>query len=127
MAAGEQRLMDAASMGSPEALDAIAEVVETGAGLPALARAVGEALEASVVILDRSSSVMAVACASPEDERAVMAGRDGGERVDLLADGAGLGEMRMRPRSGTRPNYPLARALAALVALELERHTGPER
>src|SRR5215212_10319667 len=112
MAAGEQRLMDAASMGSPEALDAIAEVVETGAGLPALARAVGRVLEASVVILDRSSSVLAVACASPEDERAVMSGREGVDRVELTADGATVGEMRLRARSGSAATSTYTRAMA---------------
>lgn len=127
MAAGEQRLMDAASVGSPDALDAVAEVVEAGAGLPALARAVGRVLEASVVILDRSSSVLAVACASPEDERAVMSGRDGVERVELSADGATVGEMRLRPRSGAAAPSAFTRTMAAMVALELERHTGPDR
>jgi sugar diacid utilization regulator len=127
MAAGEHRLIDTASVASPDALDAIAEVVETGAGLPALARAVGIALEASVVILDRSSSVLAVACASPEDERAVMSAREGVERVDLIADGANVGEMRMRTRGRATVNHSLTRARAALVALELERSSGPER
>jgi sugar diacid utilization regulator len=127
MAAGGHRLADAASIGSPDALDAVAEVVETGAGLPALARAVGGALEASVVILDRSSSVLAVACASPEDERAVLSGREGVERLELTADGAQVGEIRMRPRRGAAPHPALIRALAALVALELDRSAGPER
>lgn len=126
MAAGEQRLMDAASVGSPDALDAVAEVVETGAGLPALARAVGRVLEASVVILDRSSSVLAVACASPEDERAVMSARDGVERVELSADGVNVGELRLRPKSGA-PSSAFTRTMAAMIALELERHTGPDR
>jgi sugar diacid utilization regulator len=127
MAAGEDRLMDAASVGSPDALDAVAEVVETGAGLPALARAVGTVLEASVVILDRSSSVLAVACASPEDERAVMSGREGVERVELSADGTTVGEMRLRRRSGSAASSGLTRTMAAMVALELERHAGPDR
>ena len=71
----EKRLADAA-LGSGEALEAVAEVVESGDGLPALARAISRALEASVAILDRSSSVLAVACASPEDERAVLTSRN---------------------------------------------------
>ena len=50
------------------------KAVESGAGIPAVARAAGRALGASVIVLDSASSVLAVACASPEDERMVMAG-----------------------------------------------------
>src|SRR5947209_11207875 len=120
MAAGEHRLADAAAVAPDEALAAVAEVVETGDGLPSLARAIGRALEASVAILDRSSSVLAVACASPEDERAVLEARQGVERLDLMVGGVPVGEMRVRPRGGSE--LPLARAgaLAAHAALELE-------
>ena len=48
-----------------EALDEVSEAVEAGAGLPSVARAAGRALGASVIVLDASSSVLAVACASP--------------------------------------------------------------
>ena len=65
-----------------EALDEVSDAVESGAGLPAVARAAGRALEASVIVLDSGSSVLAVACASPEDERAVMAGA----RLDRVRD-----------------------------------------
>src|SRR3954447_19538350 len=123
MAVGEERLTDA----SPDGLEAVAEVVETGDGLPALARAIGQALEASVAILDRSSSVLAVACASPDDERAVLELRDGVERLALLAGGRPVGELRVRPRSGVEPAPALGRALAALTALELERASQPDR
>src|SRR3954470_13101119 len=99
MAVGEQRPTDP-SLGPSEGLDAVAEVVETGDGLPALARAIGQALEASVAILDRSSSVLAVACASPHDERAVLEMREGVERLDLLVSGVPVGEMRLRARRG---------------------------
>ncbi len=57
-----------------EALDEVSDAVESGAGLPAVARAASRALDSSVIVLDTGSSVLAVACASPEDERAVMAG-----------------------------------------------------
>src|SRR5215218_4036776 len=67
-----------------DALDEVSEAVESGAGLPAVARAAGRALEASVIVVDSSSSVLAVACASPEDERAVTAGEGGTETVELL-------------------------------------------
>ena len=64
-----------------EALDQVSDAVESGAGLPAVARAASRALDASVIVLDTGSSVLAVACASPEDERAVMAGEAGTETV----------------------------------------------
>jgi sugar diacid utilization regulator len=126
MAAGQQRLADAA-VGSSEALEAIAEVVEAGDGLPALARAISRALTASVAILDRSSSVLAVACASPEDERAVLEAREGVDRLDLVVSGAPVGEFRLRGRAGQRPSLVLGRVLAAVVALELERSAQPDR
>src|SRR4051794_36728990 len=123
MAVGEERLTDA----SPEGLEAVAEVVEAGDGIPALARAIGRALEASVAILDRSSSVLAVACASPTDERAVLEAREGVERLDLMVGGTLVGELRIRARGGAELSLPLARTLAAVAALELERASQPER
>jgi sugar diacid utilization regulator len=126
MAVGEHRPTDA-SLGSSEGLEAVAEVVEAGDGLPALARAIGRALEASVAILDRSSSVLAVACASPSDERAVLEAREGVERIDLMVGGIPVGELRVRGRSGSAPSPALSRALAAVAALELERSSQPER
>jgi sugar diacid utilization regulator len=126
MAVGEER-PTGAYLGSGEGLEAVAEVVESGDGLPALARAIGRALEASVAILDRSSSVLAVACASPSDERAVLELRDGVERVDLIVGGTPVGELRLRPRSRADLPAALARALAAVTALELERASQPER
>jgi DNA-binding PucR family transcriptional regulator len=126
MTAGADRLADAA-LGSGDGLDAVAEAVETGDGLPALARAIGRALEASVAILDRSSSVLAVACASPEDERAVLEARDSVQRVDLQVSGSLVGEIRLRGRGGFVPDASLVRAMSALVALEVERAAQPER
>src|SRR3954454_13721529 len=126
MAVGEQRPTDA-SLGSSEGLEAVAEVVEAGDGLPALARAIGRALEASVAILDRSSSVLAVACASPADERAVLEAREGVERLDLVVGGTPVGELRLRGPSGTELPAALSRALASIAALELERAAQPDR
>ncbi len=126
MAVGQERPTDA-SPGSAEGLEAVAEVVEAGDGIPALARALGRALEASVAILDRSSSVLAVACASPADERAVLEAREGVERLDLMVGGALVGELRLRAPSGSELPIGLARALAALAALELERAAQPDR
>jgi sugar diacid utilization regulator len=109
-----------------EALDEVSEAVESGAGLPSVTRAAGRALDASVIVLDASSSVLAVACASPEDERAVMAGEGDTETVELLVADAAVGRLRFRAR-GERPPAALLRLVANLIGLELDRAKAPER
>jgi sugar diacid utilization regulator len=109
-----------------EALEEVSEAVESGAGLPSVARAAGRALDASVIVLDSASSVIAVACASREDERAVMAGEAGTETVELLVADAAVGRLRFRPRSEPPPPS-LLRLVANLIGLELERAKAPER
>jgi sugar diacid utilization regulator len=109
-----------------EALDEVSEAVESGAGLPSVTRAAGRALDASVIVLDSSSSVLAVACESSEDERAVMAGEGGTETVELLVAEAVVGQLRFRAR-GESPPAALLRLVANLIALELDRAKAPER
>jgi sugar diacid utilization regulator len=109
-----------------EALDEVSEAVESGAGLPAVGRAAGRALGASVIVLDSSSSVLAVACESSEDERAVMAGERGTERVELKVADAQVGQLRYRPR-GDPPPAALLRLVGNLIALEVDRAKAPER
>ena len=109
-----------------EALDEVSDAVESGAGLPAVARAASRALDASVIVLDPGSSVLAVACASPEDERAVMAGEAGTEAVALRVADAEVGRLRYRPR-GDPPPGALLRLVGNLIGLELERARAPER
>ena len=109
-----------------EALDEVSDAVESGAGLPAVARAAGRALDASVIVLDPGSSVLAVACASPEDERAVMAGEAGTETVELRVADAEVGRLRYRAR-GEPPPGALLRLVGNLIGLELERTRAPER
>jgi sugar diacid utilization regulator len=109
-----------------EALVEVSEAVESGAGLPSVARAAGRALDASVIVLDAASSVLAVACSSPEDERAVMAGEGDTETVELLVADAAVGRLRFRPRSEPPPPA-LLRLVANLIGLELERAKAPER
>jgi sugar diacid utilization regulator len=109
-----------------EALDEVSEAVESGAGLPAVGRAAGRALEASVIVLDAGSSVLAVACESSEDERAVMAGERGAERVDLRVADVSVGQLRLRPH-GAPPPAALLRLVANLLALEVDRAKAPER
>jgi len=108
-----------------EALAEVSEAVESGAGLPEVARAASRAIESSVIVLDGSASVLAVACASPDDERAVMAGESGAESVELRVADAAVGELRYRPRG--EPEPALLRLVSNLIALELERSKAPAR
>jgi hypothetical protein len=107
------------------ALGAIAEAVEGGAGLPEVARACARTLDASIAVVDASSRVLAVACASPEDERAVLSG-EGSDRLDLTVGGTVVGRMHYRDRGEQNP-ADLVRVVAAILALEVERARGPER
>lgn len=110
-------------------LDAFAEVseaVESGAGLPALTRAAAHALDASAVVIDGAGGVLAVACRSPEDERAVLAGEGASESLALRVADEVVGELRLRPRS-TPPEVALLRMVATLIAQEVGRARAPER
>ena len=111
--------------GFPEALGEVSEAVESGAGLPTVARAASRALDASVIVLDASSSVLAVACLSPEDESAVMAGEAGSESVELRVADEAVGRLRYRPRADADP--ALLRLVSNLIALEVERTKAPAR
>ena len=108
------------------ALGAIADAVEGGAGLPEVARACGRALDASIVVVDASSRVLAVACASPEDERAVLAVEAGTEQHDVTVGGEVVGRLHIRDWGEANPP-DLVRIVAAILGLELERARGPER
>src|SRR5215210_7408751 len=108
-----------------EALAEVSEAVESGAGLPEVARAASRAIESSVIVLDASSSVLAVACASPDDERAVMAGESGATAVQLRVADVVAGELRYRPRGESDP--ALLRLVVNLIALEVERAKAPAR
>jgi sugar diacid utilization regulator len=109
-----------------EALDEVSDAVEAGAGLPAVTRAASRALDASVIVLDSSSSVLAVACSSPEDERAVMAGEGGTEVAELLVADTAVGQLRYRARREPPPP-PLLRLVRNLIGLEVDRAKAPER
>ena len=85
-----------ANTAEPGTLDALAEAVESGAGLPAVARAAARVLDASVALIDRSSAVLAVAGASPDQEKKLLAG---GERRDD-------GRAARRRRRGRRAALP---------------------
>jgi hypothetical protein len=108
------------------AFEEVAEAVESGAGLPAVARAASAALDASVVVLDAASSVLAVACLSPEDERAVIAAEGDADFIALRVADERMGELRYRPR-GAPPEAALLRMVATLIAQVVERARAPER
>jgi len=105
-------------------LDALAEAVESGAGLPAVARAASKVLNASVALIDRSSAVLAVAGAAPDQEEKLLAGGEGIVSVELRVADAAVGELRYRATAA--PDAAIARMVSTLLALELERARSPE-
>src|SRR3954467_13129654 len=106
------------------AFEDVSAAVESGAGLPEVARATGRALNASVAIVDASSSVLAVACASPDDEHAVLSGESGSQALELRVADSTVGELRYRPR-GEEPPAALVRMIGTTIALEVERARAP--
>jgi sugar diacid utilization regulator len=113
-----------AAAGDPSLLDALSEAVESGAGLPAVARAAARLLGASVALIDRSSAVLAVAGASPDQEQRLLGGGEGVTSVELRVADAAVGELRYRAASP--PDPAITRMVTTLLALELERSRAPE-
>src|SRR4051795_202532 len=91
---------DIAPVSELDALTAITDAVESGLGLPEVVRAAARALDASLVLIDRSSSVLAVAARSSADERALMANASGVTTHDLRVGDAAVGRLRLRGRGG---------------------------
>src|ERR1700757_143289 len=91
------------SSGAPDlaALAAITDAVEAGAGLPEILRAAARALDASLILIDRSAAVLAVAARSPADERSLMRDADDVTTVELKVADAPVGQLRMRSRAGS--------------------------
>ena len=109
-----------------EALGAITDAVEAGHGLPDVVRAAARALDASLVLIDRSSAVLAVAARSSADERALMADAPGVATHELRVGDAVVGRLRVRGRSG-EPSPALLRLVTTLIGSEVERLRAPER
>jgi PucR family transcriptional regulator, purine catabolism regulatory protein len=105
-------------------LDALSEAIESGAGLPAVARAAGKALGASVALIDRSSAVLAVAASSSAEEAKLLSGGSGVESLELRVAEMVVGELRYRTREAPLPT--MTRMVSTLLALELERARAPE-
>jgi sugar diacid utilization regulator len=108
----------------PTLLDALSEAVESGAGLPSVARAAARLLDASVALIDRSSSVLAVAGAPPDQEERLLSGGEGVITTELRVADTTVGELRYRAKTPPAPS--IARMVTTLLALELERSRAPE-
>ena len=107
------------------ALETLSEAIESGAGLPAVARAAGAALGGSVALIDRSSAVLAVAASSSAEEAKLLSAAEGVQTLELRVADAAVGELRYRARGGD-PSPALTRMVSTLLALELERSRAPE-
>src|SRR5690348_5503197 len=123
MPQASRRTESAANSDFLDSFAAVSEAVESGAGLPEVARAASRALGASVAVVDASASVLAVACASPEDERTVLSR---GEVLELRVADSTVGQLRYRAR-GAEPPAPLLRLVGTLIAQEVERAVAPSR
>src|SRR3954467_6292377 len=104
----------------PGSLEELSAAIESGAGMPAVARAAARALDASVALIDRSSNVLAVATASPDEERKLLAGGGGVEAGEPGVADAPVGELRWRPRGENEPDAALLRMVATLLGLVVE-------
>jgi sugar diacid utilization regulator len=110
----------------PGSLEELSAAIESGAGMPAVARAAARALGASVALIDRASNVLAVAAASPDEEKKLLAGGAAVETVELRVADSAVGELRWRPHGEDEPDSALLRMVATLLGLELERSRSPE-
>lgn len=111
--------------GDLQALGAITDAVESGAGLPEVVRAAAKALQMSLVVLDRTGAILAVAARSSSDERSLVDRARGVRTMDLRVADDVVGELRLRgPRE---PATALLRLVTTLIASEVERLRAPER
>ena len=113
-------------MADLDAFAAITDAVEAGAGLPEILRAAARALDASLILIDRSASVLAVAARSPADERSLMRDAEDVRTLELKVADASVGQLRMRTRADA-PDGAVLRLVTTLIASEVERVRAPER
>jgi sugar diacid utilization regulator len=126
MADGDAIGADAGPGPNLSALAAITQAVQAGAGLPEVLRAAGRALDASLILIDRSGSILAVTARSPADERSLMRGGEDVETIDLKVADTTVGHLRMRTRDHT-PDPSMLSLVTTLIASEVERVRAPER
>jgi sugar diacid utilization regulator len=108
-----------------QALDAITEAVESGAGLPEVVRAAARALDASLAVTDAWGATLAVAARSPAEERALLAKGQGVSSAPLRVADTTVGTLHMRAK--TEPSDSMRRLLLTMIASEVERVRAPER
>ncbi len=108
------------------ALAAITDAVQAGAGLPEVLRTAARALDASLILIDRSASVLAVAARSPADERSLMRDTEDVTTIELKVAELPVGQLRMRAREH-KPDPAFLRLVTTLIASEVERVRAPER
>ena len=107
-------------------LEEISVAIESGAGLPEVLRAASRALHSALALVDSASHVLAVAAASPADERSLLAAGPGVEMLELRVADRAVGRLHMRPR-GEPPAPASVRLVAMLIASEVERVRAPAR
>jgi len=107
------------------ALDALAESVECGAGLPETARRAAVVLDAIVALIDARGAVLAVAAGSPGEEHELLSKKEGVTTIDLRVSDAVVGQLRFRVRDDV-PEPAALRLVTTLLALEVERTRAPE-
>jgi PucR family transcriptional regulator, purine catabolism regulatory protein len=108
-----------------EALDAITEAVESGAGLPEVVRAAARALDASLAVSDAWGATLAVAARSPAEERSLLSGGEGVDSAPLRVADTVVGTLHMRAKA--EPSVSMRRLLLTIIASEVERVRAPER
>lgn len=112
--------------GDLEKLERISNAIEGGAGLPAVTRAATAALDASIAVIDTAGAVLAVAAASPADEKRLLACGPGVSSFDLIVGGGPVGTLRLRARD-EEVGGAVLRMIITMIALEVERTIGPDR
>src|SRR5437763_16199301 len=105
-----------------EALDAVTDAVESGAGLPEVVRAAARALDASLALTDRSGAVLAVAARSPADEQSLLGHGSGVELFELRVADEPVGQLRLRSHADADPPSPTAlRLVTTLISSGVQR------
>ncbi|MGI8632573.1 MAG: PucR family transcriptional regulator [Solirubrobacterales bacterium] len=122
--AGKQR--ERSVSGQEASLDALSDAIESGEGLPEVARVAARVLGASIALIDRSSAVLAVAAGSSAEEAKLLGADDSVGSLPLRVADAAVGELRYRARSEEEADVTTLRLVATLLALEVERARSPE-
>lgn len=108
-------------------LEAISDAVESGLGLPEVVRAAARALDSSLVLMDASSAVLAVAVQSTADERSLMSAAPGVRQLELRVGDSTVGRLLLRPRGAGEPQPGYLKLAQTLIASEVERIRAPAR